>query len=48
MFSSLYDAKGNVICAPDGGIIGTGDGGCPDFISQRTGEKLIWEDPRTR
>jgi len=48
MFSSLYDAKGNVICAPDGGFIGTGDGRCTDFISQRTNEKLIWEDPRTR
>ena len=48
MFSTLYDANGNVICAPDGGITGQGDGRCTDFISQRTGEKLIWEDPRVR
>jgi hypothetical protein len=48
MFSSLYDADGNVICAPNGGIAGTGDGRCPDFNSQRSQETLIWEDPRQR
>ena len=48
MFSSLYDANGNVICAPGGGITGTGDGRCADFNSQKTGEKLIWKDPRPR
>ena len=48
MFSTLYDADGNVICAPNGGIIGAGDGRCKDFAAQRTGEQLIWEDSRTR
>jgi hypothetical protein len=48
MFSSLYDADGNVICAPNGGIAGTGDGRCPDFSSQRSQESLIWKDPRER
>lgn len=47
-FSSLYDAGGDVICAPDGGLTGSGDGRCKDFISQRTAETLIWEDPGTR
>ncbi|MHB8133930.1 MAG: DUF6970 domain-containing protein [Anaerolineaceae bacterium] len=47
-FSSLYDAGGDVICAPDGGLTGGGDGRCKDFISQRTSETLIWEDPGTR
>jgi hypothetical protein len=48
MFSSLFDASGNVICAPDGGLTGKGDGQCPDFSSQRTNEQLVWKDSRTR
>ena len=48
MFSTLYDADGNEICAPNGGITGTGDGRCKDFMSQKTGEQLIWQDPRKR
>jgi hypothetical protein len=47
-YSSLYDASGNVICAPDGGFTGKGDGKCPDFFDQRVNEQLIWKDPRTR
>jgi hypothetical protein len=47
-FSSLYDAGGNVICAPDGGLTGQGDGRCPDFFEKRTHEQLIWQDSRTR
>jgi hypothetical protein len=42
----LYDADGNVLCNPDGGIKGDGDGRCLDFISKRTNEQLIWQDPR--
>ncbi len=48
MYSTLYDANGNIICAPDGGLTGKGDGKCPDFFSQRTNEQLIWMDTRTR
>ena len=47
-FSTLYNAAGTVICAPDGGFGGSGDGRCPDFVTKRTNEKLIWKDPRTR
>lgn len=55
--SVLYDSKGNVICAPDGGLSGHGDRKCPDFydilwpISERrtaANETLIWRDLRTR
>lgn len=46
--SILYDADGNVLCAPDGGIKGDGDGRCTDFFTQRSNEQLIWEDPRTQ
>jgi len=44
--SKLYDANCNVMCSPDGGIIGKGDGKCPDFFTERKNEKLIWKDPR--
>ncbi len=47
-FSTLYDANGNGICAPDGGLTGRGDGQCPDFFTNRTNEKLVWKDTRTR
>lgn len=47
-FSVLYDSKGNVICAPDGGFTGGGDGRCPDFFRERKNEVLIWRDSRTR
>jgi hypothetical protein len=47
MYSVLYDANGVVLCAPDGGFTGKGDGKCPDFIDKRTNEQLIWQDVRT-
>lgn len=47
IFGDLYDAEGQIICHPDGGLAGKGDGRCPDFISQRTNEKIIWRDLRT-
>ena len=46
--STLYDANGNIICAPDGGFSGRGDGRCPDFFTNRTNEYLVWKDPRSR
>jgi hypothetical protein len=47
-FSTLLDTNGKVICAPDGGIGGGGDGHCSDFFQERKNEKLIWQDSRTR
>jgi len=44
--SKLFDIQGNVICEPDGGITGKGDGRCTDFFEERTDEVLIWEDNR--
>lgn len=44
--SVLYDASGVVLCAPDGGITGQGDGRCPDFVTARRDERLIWADSR--
>lgn len=44
--SVLYDEKGAVLCSPDGGIAGRGDGRCADFQAQKSDETLIWKDPR--
>lgn len=44
--STLYDENCDIICSPDGGITGKGDGKCPDFFTNRSDEKLIWEDQR--
>ena len=40
--STLYIAAGTVLCAPDGGFTGSGDGRCPDFILARSDEKILW------
>ncbi len=45
-FSQVFDTTGNLICQPDGGITGKGDGKCPDFDKKKTNEKLVWQDPR--
>ena len=45
-FSDLYDENCNLICHPDGGLIGTGDGNCRDFLTTRTNDVLIWKDSR--
>ena len=45
-FSYVFDVTGKVLCNPDGGITGKGDGRCPDFDKNKTSEKLVWQDPR--
>jgi hypothetical protein len=45
--SNLYDTEGNIICHPDGGEMGVGDGRCPDFFDKRENEALVWQDKRT-
>ena len=44
-FNYLYDENCNVVCAPDGGFTGHGDGNCPEFIGQIV-RTLVWEDKR--
>ena len=46
--STLYDVQGTVLCAPDGGFTGRGDGKCTDFFDTRTGGQLVWQDSRTK
>ena len=47
-YSILYDERSAILCAPDGGITGRGDGRCSDFFTERKNEKLIWQDTRRR
>jgi len=42
----LYDSSCQVICHPDGGLFGQGDGLCPDYHDERWDVQVIWEDPR--
>ena len=44
--STLYDATGRVLCHPDGGFTGRGDGKCADYIDMRESEVLVWKDAR--
>jgi hypothetical protein len=46
--SRLYDANGAVLCAPDGGKTGRGDGRCADFQRAASEPELVWKDPRER
>ena len=47
IFSDLYDADGNLIAHPDGGITGRGDGRASDFFQERKDELVIWRDRRS-
>jgi hypothetical protein len=44
--STVYDVQGKVLCHPEGGITGKGDGKCANFEKRRTNEQLVWQDPR--
>ncbi len=44
-YNNLFNESCELVCAPDGGITGNGDGNCPDFtgVIEKT---MIWEDER--
>jgi len=44
--SKLYNEEGDIMCSPDGGFTGKGNGKCNDFSEKRTNCKIIWEDTR--
>ena len=44
-YNYLYDDKCELVCAPDGGFSGGGDGNCPNFQGTVV-QTLVWEDPR--
>lgn len=41
-YSTLYDRCGTILCHPDGGFTGRGDGQCPGFFDTATGRVEIW------
>lgn len=45
-FSELYSASGELLCHPDGGITGNGDGRCSDFDINPENMKEVWRDTR--
>jgi len=44
-YNYLYNENCEIVCAPDGGIIGSGDGNCPEFSSEVV-KTLLWKDDR--
>ena len=44
-FNFIYNENCDVICAPDGGFTGTGDGNCPDLEMQSI-KSIVWKDNR--
>lgn len=46
IYSDLYDADGNLIAHPDGGITGSGDGRAADFFEVAELVRVVWTDPR--
>jgi uncharacterized protein DUF6970 len=42
----VYLTDGKLLCQPDGGFDGRGDGRCPDFFTTRRNEYIVWRDPR--
>ncbi|SNC76789.1 hypothetical protein SAMN06265337_3563 [Hymenobacter gelipurpurascens] len=45
-YTNLYTSDGKLLCHPDGGLTGRGDGQCTDFADARTEERVVWQDPR--
>ncbi len=45
-WSTLYREDGSIVCHPDGGLTGKGDGGCPAFLAERKNEVIVWRDSR--
>ena len=42
-YNVVYDENCGRICAPSGGIAGTGDGQCPDFSKEAKHVRLVWK-----
>lgn len=44
--SLVFNEAGDVVCSPDGGITGRGDGKCLDFFESKKDCVTIWQDTR--
>jgi hypothetical protein len=45
-FGDLYDSSCTLICHPDGGFTGNGDGQCGELKESLKDGNLIWKDLR--
>ncbi|MGB8190585.1 MAG: hypothetical protein WCF67_01640 [Chitinophagaceae bacterium] len=45
-YVTILDENCQYVCAPSGGITGTGDGKCTDFYQSAQHVGLIWKDDR--
>ncbi|NLX06359.1 MAG: hypothetical protein GXY33_14570 [Phycisphaerae bacterium] len=43
-YADLYDADGNLIGHPSGGITGMGEGKITDFFKDRTNGEVLWKN----
>jgi hypothetical protein len=43
-YGELYDDQCNLVCYPDGGLSGQGNGICPEYLILK--EEVIWQDKR--
>ena len=44
-YNYLYNSNCEIICAPDGGLTGSGDGNCTNFMGSIK-KTLLWKDNR--
>ena len=44
-FSSLFDVNHRLICSPEGGLTGHGDGQCNDFSSHAKNKAILFSTP---
>lgn len=44
-YNYLHNENCEIVCAPDGGFTGNGDGNCPEFNGEIV-KTLIWKDER--
>ena len=46
IMSVLYRSDAAIMCHPDGGLTGKGDGMCADFFVERRNERIVWHDSK--
>lgn len=46
VYGDLYDNDCMLLCHPDGGLTGRGDGNCTDFFDQASNREVVWEAPQ--
>ena len=46
-YNPLYDASGEVLCHPSGGIHGRGDSTCPSPADRGTAVQFVWSHPQS-